>query len=359
MALDLFADSTEHYRWTGNGIDYIGLKWTENVIASTKTGIIPDGSGKTGLAIGAGIGKTMTYQNTWWTGFRVYFASSQGFGGAGQLYQIGGANLTPFGSVTVEHDATVSLRAGNGTATLLFNTGSLNPPITLKGFTSYYIEVFSQTSGGSSSTPISVTMELKINGVVMGTGSYSGNTAFNTSQTLNGQNTANYHQFTGAGIVNGVAWMRDFYISANGSAPYGDVGLGAIFPYSTTTDVGWAPVGAATLFGACNPQYPDINDDTIYITDNNPGDKCDFLFGPLTGTDPIPFVHFGVFHRKDAEGSRTFAQTMGGVDQSPSPYIAPGDDYRYDFQGFESPPGGGSWTVSNFNATSFGVDIKT
>jgi len=356
MSVDLFADSTMHYRYTGSGLNYVGLKWT--TASGAETSVFPDGSSRPCLrftANGGQLNKTMTYQNSWWVGFRVYIQGD--LGNFGNVYNITHAGEATLGSVTIEHDQTLSIRAGSDSGTVLFNTGSLSSPVTIQGNTMYYIEIGVVTSGGSVSTPIVIAMSLIVNGVQMGTGFYSGNSPYNTSQTLNGTNMVNDHVFNAFGTDDGFSYFRDFYISDSTNAPYGDINLGVIFPYSNVvTD--FTGVGASPNYNCVNDLYPDINDDTIYIEDNNPGDKESYLFGPLSGTTPIPFVHYCVFHKKDAEGTRTFDLTINGTDESPAP-ISPGDDYRYNCQGFDEPPGGGAWTVTTFNATNFGVDIKT
>jgi hypothetical protein len=354
---DLFADSTMQYRYNGSGLNYVGLKWTTASGAQTNRAF-PDGSGRSALSFSANGGqldKTMTYQNSWWVGFRCYIEGN--LGNFGNIYSITAAGEATLGTVTIEHDQTLSLRAGNGSGSVLFNTGSLSSPVTIQGNTSYYIEIGVTTSGGSATTPIVIAMSLKVNGVQMGSGFYSGSSPYNTSQTLNGTNTVNDHIFFGFGTIDGFSYFRDFYISDSANAPYGDVSLGVIFPYSDVV-ADFTPVGATPNFNCVNDTYPDINDDTIYIQDNNPGDKDSYLFGPLTGSVPIPFVHFCVFHKKDAEGTRTFSLTVNGTDVSVAP-ISSGDDYRYNTQGFDEQPGGGNWTVATFNATNFGVDIKT
>ena len=358
---NIFADSTEHYRYTGAALNYVGLKWT------TASGPVtnrpwPDGSGRSCLSFtanGGQLDKTMPYTNTFWVGFRVYIQGN--LGNFGNMVQFSAAGETTLGTAWMEHDQTISLRAGPGTGAVLFNSGSVTPPITIQGNTSYYIEVFCETSGGSLIPPtvITVTMGLRINGVQIGSNpTYSGATPYTWADILLENNAINDVIFNGFGTIDGFSYFRDFYISDGGNAPYGDISLGCVYPYSdVVTD--FTPVGATPNFNCVNDLYPDINDDTIYIQDNTPGDKDSYLFGPLTGTVPIPFVHYCVFHKKDAEGKRTFDLTVNAADQSLAP-IAPGDDYRYNCQGFETEPvSGNPWTVALFNSSNFGVDIKT
>lgn len=338
-----YGDGVYHYRVVND----IGLKWQENVISSARVGTIPDGSGKPGLSVGSGVGKTVTYDNDYTVGFRIYFDSQAGWGGQGPLYSFSAANRDPLAQVSIEHDGTVSLWAGNR-HTLLANSGTFG--FAIHGGTSYYVEINSVISGG---TPMTAAVTLLINGSLVCNG--SGSIGINTADTLLGNAEGNYHQFQDANIVNGKCWVRDVYIAGILGTFYGDIGLGAVFPYQDGSGSGFTPVGAGSLFGACNPQYPDINDDTIYITAGVVGNAQEFKFGPLTGNEPIPFVHFGVYHKKDAEGSRKFVLTMAGVTVSST--ISSGDDYRYDFVALDRGPGSVPWTVALFNGTTFGVKI--
>jgi hypothetical protein len=345
-----FADSTDHYRVTND----ISLKWTENVISSARIGTIPDGSGKNGLSVSSGVGKTLAYSNSWCVGFRLYFDSAAGWGGQGVLYICSAANDTPLGVVTVAHDGTINLWAGNQNV-LIGNSSSAG--FSFHGNTSYYVEIATATSGGSISTNITTTMSLAVNGVTLISGA-TGNAGVNWSQTLLGTNQANYHQFQDGNIVNGKAWVRDLYIAHDTGAFYGDIGLGADFPDSDVTTTGFSTVGGTGgFFNHVNPQYPDINDDTIYIQASIAGSEAYFLFTSLAVSETIPFVHLGCYHKKDAEGTRTFRLTMNGVEVSPT--ISPGDDYRYDFFPLDADPNGNPWTIAVFNATSFGVKIDT
>lgn len=340
----LYGDSAEHYRVVND----IALKYNENVINSARTGIIPDGSGRAGLSLGAGVGKTLVYDDTWTVGFRIYFDSQQGWGGQGPLYTASVANSLPMGMASIEHDGTISIWAGNRN-TLIGNSGSFG--FAIHGGTSYYIEIHTEISGGA---PITASITLKVDGVQILNG--SGNTGVNQTQTILNAVDLNYHQFQDANIVNGKAWMRDLYINNKLTNFFeGDIGLGAVFPYQDSGGSGFVPVGAGSLFAACNPQFPDINDDTIYIKAGTVADAAAFKFGPLTGTEPIPFVHYGIYHKKDNEGSRSFRLTMNGSDVSGD--ISSGDDFRYDFVALDKGPGGATWDVGLFNGTSFGLRI--
>lgn len=342
-----FADAcSEHYRLTGD----IALKWNENVITSARTGIVPDGSGKPALSVGAGVGKTTIYDNYWTIGFRLYFDSQAGWGGQGPLYTCSAANRDPIGMVSVEHDGTLSLWAGNR-HTLLANSGTFG--FSIHGLTSYYFEISTQIT---SSAPMHASVVLKINGILVCNG--AGDTGINDTDTLLQSANANYHQIQDANIVNGHCWVRDVYIANILGAFRGDIGLGATFPISDSGGSGFTAVGSGSgLFGHVNAQYPDINDDTIYIKAKTVADAAEFLFQPLDTGTPVPFVSLLAYHKKDAEGTRTWRFTMDGVEQGPT--FSSGDDYRYDQIIFDKGPGGVDWDDALFNSTSFGVIIKS
>ena len=345
-----FAESTNHIALVAD----ITRKWTINVINSAFVGTVPDGSGKTAYSVGAGLGRTVDYQNDEWIGFRVYFDSAQGWSGTGQLYQWSCANENVLATVGIEHDGSISIWAGNS-LNRVYNSGSF--PLFLHPNTSYYIELHLVSSSGNCVPPldIAVDVELWVNTVQIGGG--SGDVGFNPCDTVKGTNQGNFHFFANANVVNGHAWMRDFYVATGLSQPYGDIGLGADFPNEDVSNTNWSAYGGTTtsLFDHINPQTPDLNDDTIGITANQEGATFATTFSPLAAAQQIPFVHYGIYHKKDAEGAKMFKLTMSGADVGN--VISSGDDYRYDFVPLDTGPGGAPWTVSLFNSTNFGVHI--
>lgn len=345
-----FAESTDHYKLQ---VD-ITRKWVINTISSAVVGTIPDGSGKNAISVGAGIGRTVDYQTDAWVGFRVYFDSAQGWSGTGQLYQWSCANEQVLISVGIEHDGSISIFSGNNLHRVN-NSGAGG--FFLHPFVSYYIEIHSSSSGGTCVPPadISASATVHVNGIQWASG--AGDTGFNPCDTVNQSNKGNFHFFANANIVNGHAWMRDFYIATGLADFYGDVGLGAIFPRQDSSNNGFISVGGTGDLSSCiNPHSPDINDDTIYIKDNLLNDNYSVLFDQVDPTLHIPFVHYGVYHKKDAEGMKTFKLTMGGVEVGN--LISSGDDYRYDFVPLDLGPGNVPWTPALLNGTSFGIKIE-
>ena len=343
-----FGDSTDHYDISS----YIGLKWTQNILNEAQSAVAPTGRGPRAILLKNGISKTLTYQNHWFTGFALYVNTA--VTGA-IIYNVSaaGQSSATMATVRTEDDGTISIVAGNN-LTLIANSGTAG--IVLSANTWNYIEVGVTTSG---TTPIMVTVTLRLNGVQILTGTAS--TGVNASATVLGTNQCNAHGFFYTSSAS--AYARDFYIadgSGSGSVNgfIGDVALSVLFPRADVL-AQWTAVGGsgATLWNHVNPAFPETNDDTIYIEDNNPGDVANFLWEPITPfTGTIPFIHYGVYNRKDAEGTRTFQQTTHAA--ANGPVISAGETYLYNLFAMDQDPATSlPWTQTNFNAAQFGLEL--
>ena len=343
-----FGDSTDHYDLQST----IGLKWTQNILNAAQSQVAPPGRGPRAILLKNGIFKTLTYQNSWFVGFALYVNSP--LGGA-VLYTCSAANSSSatMATVRVESDGTISIVAGNN-LNLIANSGTAG--IVLNANTWNYIEIGVTTSG---TTPIMATVTLRLNGIQILTGTAS--TGVNASATLLGTNQCNVHSYFYNSTDSAVA--RDFYIadgSGSGSVNgfIGDVALSVVFPRADVL-AQWTAVGGSgsTLWNHVNPQFPETNDDTNYIEDNTPGDVANFLWQPITPfTGTIPFIHFGVYNRKDAEGTRTFQQTTHAV--ANGPLISAGESYLYNFFAMDQDPATSlPWTQANFNTAQFGLEL--
>jgi len=260
-------------------------------------------------------------------------------------------------SVILEDDGSLSLYAGNG-ANLISNSAHDSPAVVLNPAVWYYIECKTQLSGSGTST-IVATCTLKVNGVIVGSGSAS--TGVLGNQTLTGSGLANYHQFAN----NGPTTLDDVYIadlSGSGSINdfAGDLKIGVVYPASDGT-FNWTAVGGTTTtgFDHVNPQFPETNDDSTYIKSLSTGSLADFTFQSIsTFTGGIVAVHFGVYGRKDDEGSREWQPTVHGTVTGST--VSPGDTYVYYFNAYDQDPATGSpWTQANFNASHFGVKLSS
>lgn len=346
-----FMDSTDHYS-TFTDIDQ---KWTFNGGASI-TNSPPSGRGTQALNLGnQGVAKTLTYQSGWVTGFAV---NVSGAISAGPFYKLSAANDTPISQCWIESDGSISLYSGNK-STLIFNTGTGTPAFFMQSFAWYYVEVKSAITG---TTPMAVTMNLRVNGIPLGSGSASVGT--NASATLIGIAQANYHQYEGP-VLSGTAFMRDIYIadlSGSGSVNdfTGDLKIAVVYTTANSTFAGWTAVGSGTGWNTVNPQFPENNGTGTYIVDQGgSGNVANFLWQPVsTFTGGIVAVHFGVYARKDDEGSREFQHTVHGSTQGTM--ISPGDSYLYYFIALDQDPATGvPWTQSGFDSSSFGVVTTT
>lgn len=343
-----FGDSCDHYDLQSD----IGLKWTQNILDAATNHVAPSGRGPRALLLKNGISKTLTYQTSWFVGFALYINSQVG---SADIYNVSaaGANTGTMAALRMETDGTLTILAGNS-LNVIANSGTAG--ISLQADTWNYIEIGVTTAG---TAPIMATVTLRLNGLQILTGTAS--TGITTAATLLGTNKSNTHSFFFNSVAS--AYARDFYIadgSGSGSANgfIGDIAISALFPRADRT-AQWTAVGGvgSTLWNHVNPQFPETNDDTIYIQDNTAGQVADFDWQPITPfTGSIPFIHYGVYNKKDAEGTRVFQQTTHGVANGPQ--ISPGDSYRYDFFAMDQDPATGlPWTQTNFNASAFGLTI--
>jgi hypothetical protein len=343
-----FGDSCDHYDLQSD----IGLKWTENILNSVTNAPAPAGRGTRALLLKNGVFKTCTYQTTWFAGWALYINSQIG---GGVIYALSAANSASATMATVrtENDGSLSIYAGN-TLNLIANSMAA----TLAPDTWNYLEVGVVLSG---TAPIQATVTLRLNGTVLLSGVAS--TGVNASGTLLGTNQANVHSFFYNSVAS--AYARDFYIadgSGSGSVNgfIGDIAISALFPRADVL-AQWTAVGGVggELWDHCNPQFPETNDDTIYIASQTNGQIANFDWEPITPfTGTIPFIHYGVYNRKDAEGSRAFRQTTHAVANGPT--IAPGDSFRYDFFAMDQDPNTSlPWTQANFNASEFGLVVTS
>jgi hypothetical protein len=342
-----FGDSTLHY----DESSYIGLKWTANIINGAQSAVAPAGRSTRAILLNNGISKTLTYQSSWFVGWAVYVNSPL----AGAIvYNLSAARSSSatLATVRVEDDGTISILAGNN-LNLIANSSASG--IALNANTWYYFEVGVQLTG---TAPIMATVTFRLNGVQILTGTASTNV--DAANTLLQETKANTHQLFWSSSNS--AYATDFYIadgSGSGSVNtfIGDMMYQLIFPRADVAGNNWTAVGGvtSTLWDHVNDQFPETNDDTIYIESDTPTDVANFLWEPInpfTGT--IPFIHYGVLNRKDAEGTRTMQQTTHGV--ANGPLISSGDTYLYNFFAMDQDPATGiPWTQAGFNASQFGL----
>lgn len=350
-----FMDSVDHYDLAAD----ITSKWSINPTISAT--ITTAGRNGQGLVIGGSLGKTLDYQSGWVVGAAWRFTSPQGFSQS-PIYQLMAANQSAgiLVQMVMEADGSLSVWAGQrGAGTLIGNTANISPPLIIATNRWYYIEIKSSLSG---SPTISASVTLRVNGVTILSGSASTNIL--VSSTLTNQAKGNFHAFAGDS-ANGQTIIDDIYIAdMSGTGAIndfaGDLKISVLYPASDDTFT-WTAVGGTTSsgFDHVNATFPETNDDTIYIKSTSTGAVADFFWQQLsTFTGTIVAVHYGIYARKDDEGSREFQPTIHG--SATGSVVAPGDTYLYYFNAYDEDPATGvPWTLSGFNATDFGVKITT
>ena len=348
-----FMDSCDHY----NQNTTILLKW--NATGGSSVQSTPNGRNGRGLLMTPGnVSKSLTHQNGWVVGWAINLPTGAGGLGSDFYYKAAHAGETTLFSVYGETDGSISLYAGNGRHTLLQNSGA-NGFFLKGGGIWYWFDVKYSLSGSSN---ISVTATFRVNTQVWCTG--SGNTGINVNDLLLQTATVNYHTFQAS--TGGNTYFDDFVIadmSGSGTVNdfFGDTALSALFPDGDVkTD--WNQSAAGSAFVLVNQQFPD--NDSTYIYSDTVGDIENFTWQNTTVPPggSIVAAHYGVFARKDAEGSRSFTQQSG-------PSAAPdftsvawyvGDTYAYYFTALDADPATGvAWTESGFNATDFGQRLNS
>jgi hypothetical protein len=186
-------------------------------------------------------------------------------------------------------------------------------------------------------------------------------TSQNTKKTAN----SNVNQFVlTASTISGNAYFKDIYMldtgTGNRTSHLGDVACLPLWPngagvnqqYTANTGTQTSAVQDGTSHSGT---WPD--DDTTYISDSTSGHISDFTHQTLSLTGTI----YGVIHqsyvRKDDAGSRNFNQVcLSNGTTETGATISLGNTYTYYSDVLEQDPHtSADWTVSNFNAATFGV----
>ena len=360
-------DGCEHY----DTIPGIYLKWTNAAFAS------PTASGRNGRGIslnqgGAYVAKTLNHQVSWVVNWAMNILISGG-GGTGPSGIYVGANVgTGLVGITVETDWTLSIYAGG-------NLAMNSSPFSIHPNSWYYYEFkYELGVGGSSGNNITVVGTLKVNGNIVVTCA-GVDTGINLNTLLIQTATVDYHNFICPNIV-GTSTIDDIIIadcSGNGlhNDFMGDIAIGVIFPNGDSS-ITWTPTPSGSSYSLVNSQF--VEDSAGTISSNTPSQVDVFNWQPLPSTvGTIIALHYGIFAKKNGEGTRAIQPTVGGssiptlpFNESVAPYSAPfsgypppiyypGDTYVYYFFAMDSQPGGTpvAWTVAVVNGTTFGVEL--
>lgn len=348
-----FLDSCDHYDETS----YISLKWNVPGFGTSSTSAGRNGRGISFNNSG-GLGKSLTHQSGWVFGWAINIGFTEGAVGEGSFYQASHAGDTNLFTIFSEGDGSVSLYAGNGRHALIQNSGT-NGFFLKSGIWYWFDCKFSITNGMT----MQVTATFRVNTQVWCSG--SGDTGIASSSLLLQTPTTNFHQFFNPSGVTNIDDIVIADMSGSGSVNdfFGDTMLSALFPRADVT-ANWTAVGGSTstMWDHVNDQFAETNDDTIYIKSDTVAQDANMQWQPTSvpAGGSIVAVHYGCLARKDAEGSRSFEQTVGptGAFEQVGPTWYPGDSYSYFFFAMDEDPGTSlPWTASGFNSTDFGVQL--
>ena len=342
-----FIDSALHYTAAAG----LGSKWTiggPNVVSS------PAPQSGNCLQLTGGPLMTLPHMGGWVVGFRLYVA---GVVTQGEIYLGGHAGVTLV-TIRQEIDGTLSLFAGN-TSTLIGNTGTNSPVITIQSTAYYYIEIKYSIGGGSN---MSITAELRVNGNIV-ISSASANSNVNENDLLLQTATVNTHIFRNA-ANDADSLIKDIYIAdTSGSGLLndyaGDVLNLCFFADSDVLD-DWSTTGSPS-YDQVNPNPPTY--DASYVYSDTMAQQQIFGFQSIPGfTGTIPGIQLLGLVRKDAEGTRSFELQIcdGGTTVLSSPSFYPGDSYLFYRMPLDTDPHTTiAWTQAGFNATQFGIEITS
>ena len=353
-----FMDGFEHYDLQTD----VYLKWTNANSA------IPTTFGRNGRGLQIGqVYKTLNHQAGWVTSFAMYIANTSGVPLSNMYVQLNVS--TQLMALMLAPDFTLAMFSGG-------NLACTSTPVSIHTGTwnSYQVKV-AYTVGGMSGVNVLLTASVKLNGVVV-MSCTNVDSGIDASTLFVAGATTDVHSFVGPATLQ-PTFLDDVVIadtSGNGVVNdfFGDVAIGLIQPAAdVTTD--WTPTPAGSSYVLVNSQFPENSLGTI--SDNNPTDQDNFDWQPISG-GAIVALHYGIFARKNAEGTRSFQPTIGGIIPSapannahspssapfsgyPPPIFYPGDSYQYYFFAMDSEPGGSPtpWTAAAVNATTFGVEL--
>ena len=353
-AYDVFVESFAIYGTPSTTInDLLAPRWNNPQVASGGGSISATG-GRLGnpclnISFGSAISKTMSHQAHWIAGdgFKTNNIASAG----GGIFALSNNTQRLF-QLNLNADGTLSLTGANQSQ-VIFTTPS---PIAFNGLW-FQWEVDVTFSG---TTNILCTAELKVNGVVQGSGSVS--TGINKANLLSNSATANVFSLL-SGMISAGGSVHDgaFYIHNTGGAVpgyWGDIRILYVVPDGDTGTAQWTPNSGAVHFDRVH-ELPKDND-TTYLADGTAGQQDIWTWqdlSPITGV--IRTVQLSVAARKDDEGSKSFRTGVGALlAEAVSDTFAVNDSYIYYHFNWDLDPATGlAWTIANFNAKVFGIEV--
>lgn len=356
-AYDAFIESWSMYgASSSSGVlnPRIAARWNSPQIASGG-GEIDLTAGRLGnpallISSGSNVGKTMSHQAHWISG--CGFKTNNISAGGGGIFTLYNNNVRLF-QLNFNPDGTMSLTGANQSQII----GTTPDPIMFNGAWIFW-EVDVTFSG---TTNITCTAELKVNGVVK-IASAGIATGVDKANLLSNSATANFFTL-GPGLVSpgGSVFDGSFYIHNTGGAVPGYWGDGRILkvvPNGDTAQADWAPNSGSVHYDRVHELPKD--DNVTYLADGVAGQKDSWDWenlSPLTGV--IRTVQLSAAACKDDEGSKSFRTGVGNtLSEAVSDTFYVGDTYLfYHFNWDLDPATGLAWTIANFNAKRFGIEV--
>jgi hypothetical protein len=324
-------------------------RWTNGALGSNSS---INGTGRNGACLSLSASEalfvTLPHSARWVTGFAYRIDGNPNASGQDVIYSINN-NAQGMFNLRQNFDGTMGIYAGTGVIIDVTDR-------TLHRGRWYYIEVDVTLSG---SPVASCTAELRINGHVEASGTAS--TAVTVTDLLSQTADANVHRFSpaqGPGIGNS---YDDMYIK-NFAGYFGDVRIVKLVPNG---DGGggtkqWTPNSGTVHYDRVNTTPVDL---TKYVEDATAGhiDSWEWEDCPsFSGT--IKAVNIGMLARKDDEGTKSFRIVVGpagALAQSQDFYVSDVTPEYFETSYQVDPNTGITWTQAGFNATLFGVELRS
>lgn len=158
--------------------------------------------------------------------------------------------------------------------------------------------------------------------------------------------------------------IDDLYVLDTSATPHndflGDIAIETIFPSAAGAHTQWTP-DSGSNYARVNEHtgtYPDGN--TSFVSTQTTGNRDSYTFGDLTILSGTVYgVRTKAYARKDNSGTRTFAiSTRPGTTDNDGTTQTLGTSFQFFSEIAETNPDtAAAWTVSQVNATEFGIKL--
>lgn len=331
-----FMDGFDHYQ--PNSDNDLLAKWSSrsNTVSAPVSGRL---GGQAMQLTDRNVTKIIDAQGTWIVGFAVRFVTSVATS-SNSFFELQDGGTCQVGLLVNSGKISIH-RNGSIIAT---GTKTLSPNV-------WYFVEFKATINSSGGTA-----ECRLDGVVEV--SYSGDTnstANNTADRIYLQDTTNQPG----------TYFDDLYVlDGTGSSPYqdylGDCRIETIFPNGNGNSSQFTGSdGNSTDNYLLVDDTTDADDDSTYVETSTVNNKDTYTYGDLASTSGTVYaVAVNPWWRKTDAGTRqacTVARTSGTEVDSGNVTLATGYTLYQNIR--TTKPGGGSWTISDVNASEFGIKV--